>query len=188
MKNKRRLGFGFFTSLLLSILSACVHTDGPYRGKVIELETGNPIEGAVVAAIWMIEPYVHSERLCDAKETLTNQNGEFELPEGRCTSHPFAEMYKPEVVIFKPGYLAYPPLGATFEERKALMPGFTGDEFKDERQYNIIRLGNPKTKEQRRLSYSRTGFSDDEARKKLPILLRLLNEERKNLGLPGMEE
>lgn len=82
IKNTKQLVIGFVVILLCLISSACAHSDGPYRGKVVELETGNPIEGAVVAARWMIEPFVHSERVCDAKETLTDKNGEFELPKG----------------------------------------------------------------------------------------------------------
>ena len=58
-----------------------------------------------------------------------------------------------DIIVFKPGYLGYPPLGHTFEERKARMPDFTGDEFKDKNQYNIIKLGKPKTREERQFTY-----------------------------------
>jgi hypothetical protein len=83
--------------------------------------------------------------------------------------------------------LGYPPLGATFEERKARMPGFTGDQFQDKKQYNIIKLGRPKTQRDREstLDYAAGLCSSDEALDKLPMLLKLVNEVRKNLGLPG---
>jgi hypothetical protein len=194
LKKKTILLVLAFLILILIIISNSFglgwifYHDGPYRGKVVELETENPIEGAVVAARWTIEPFVHSERICDAKETITDKNGEFELPRCSCMGHPFAEMYKPSVIVFKPGYLAYPPLGNTPEEKKAKMPTFTGHEFKDKKQYYVIKLGKPKTQNERELTYGSTGFSDDETRKKLPILLKLLNEERKNLGLKGEEK
>lgn len=183
--NERQLFIGLIAFLILIILSACTHSDGPYRGKVIELETGNPIEGVVVAARWTIEPFVHSERICDMKETVTGNNGEFELPEGQCKGHPFAAMYKPSVVVFKPGYLGYPPLGYTPEERRARMPGFTGYEFQDEKQYYIIKLGKPKTLEERKftLTDAESLFIHNEALKKLPNLLKLTNEESRKLGL-----
>lgn len=182
--NERRLLLGFVAFLILIISYACTHSDGPYRGKVVELETGNPAEGAVVAAEWTIEPFVHSERICDAKETITDKNGGFELPEGSCISHPFAAMYKPYVVVFKPGYLSYPPSGNTPEERRAKMPDFTGKEFKDENQYYIIKLGKPKTRKERELTLTEAEFIlDDEVLRKLPTLLKLTNEENKNLGL-----
>lgn len=157
------------------------HSDGPYKGKVIDLETGEPIEGAVAAVVWYL-----THRFCDAKETVTDKNGEFLLPSGSCFSFwPFTEMDPAVVVVFKPGYLAYPPLGATFEERKARMPGFTGHEFQDKKKYNIIKLGRPKTRREKEftLSHAQSPLGNDEALPKLPILLKLTNEESKKLGL-----
>jgi len=181
MNNKVRVIIIAF--LVLTASTACAKSDGPYRGKVVELETGNPIEGAVVAARWTIEPFVHTERICDAKETITDKNGEFELPKGSCTSHPLAQMYKPSVVVFKPGYLGYPPLGNNPDERRVKMPDFTGHEFQDEKQYYIIKLGRPKTREEREftLNDAETLLIYDEILSKLPILLKLTNEENKSL-------
>jgi len=167
----------------LAILTACTHIDGPYRGKVVELETEKPIEGAVVAARWTIEPYIRPKKICDAKETITDKNGDFELPKGSCFCQPFAKIDKPLVVVFKPGYLGYPALGATQEERKAQAPGNTGNEFKKTNEYSVIKLGKPVAKEERDLTYLSIVFSDDETINKVPILLRLLNEERRNYEL-----
>ena len=164
-----------------NVLSAdfLYHSDGPYKGKVIDLETGEPIEGAVVAANWYL-----THRFCDAKETVTDKNGEFILPKGSCFSFwPFTEI-SARVVVFKPGYLGYEPLGSTFEERKARMPGFTGHEFQNKKEYNIIKLGRPKTRMEREFTLRTVDspFTDDESFQKLPILLRMINEERRNLG------
>jgi hypothetical protein len=57
--------------LLLTVPSAWAfdflyHSDGPYKGKVIDLETGEPIEGAVVAGAWILE-FSLSLTFCDAK-------------------------------------------------------------------------------------------------------------------------
>ena len=171
--------------VVLAGSSGCAHSDGPYKGKVVELDTGKPIEGAVVAGQWTIEPYVHSERICDTKETITDKNGEFELPKGSCWAHPFAIQSKPWVVVFKPGYLGYPPLGASQEDRKAQMPTFTGREFKDKKQYNTIRLGRPKMRTEREFTVSHAEglFHDNDIFGKLPNLLRLVNEESRTLGI-----
>lgn len=184
MKNRQRLTFSFLVFFLLLVLSACAHSDGPYKGKVVDIKTGKPIEGAVVAALWTIESVPHAQRTCDAEETITDKNGEFILPKGSCVSHPLAKIFKPDVVVFKPGYLGYPPLGYTQEERKAYMPNFTGDEFTDKNQYNIIELGKPKTREERELtqSHAQSPLTDGTI-SKLPILIKLVNEEGKNLGL-----
>jgi len=156
------------------------HSDGPYKGRVLDLETGEPIEGAVVAANWYL-----THRFCDAKETVTDKNGEFVLPKGSCFSFwPFTEMDPAHVVVFKPGYLGYEPLGSTFEERKVRMPGFTGHEFQNKKEYNIIKLGRPKTRMERELTLSHAEiFTFDECYDKLPILLRLVNEEGRSLGI-----
>lgn len=198
MKNSKKIVITLF--LLFVIFTANVYaggwiyySDGTYKGKVIDADTGEPIEGAVVAGVWELNLlYLKLSdplpRFCDAKEAVTNKNGEFVVPKASCVHlWPFGRIERPSFIVFKPGYLAYPPLGASPEEREAKMPGFR-EVFKDKNQYNIIRLGKPRTREERRLIYSSTGFSNDKARKQLPILLKLLNEERKNLGLPGKEE
>ncbi len=186
MKSKKQLIIGVAVVLLSLTSTACAHSDGPYKGKVVELETGKPIEGAVVAARWMIEPFVHSEKVCDTKETITDKNGEFILPKGSCTSHPLAQMYKPSVVVFKPAYLGYPPLGNNPEEKRVKMPSFTGNEFQDEKQYYVIKLGRPKTRDERELTLDEARsllyITDDEkVFEKLSILFRLVKEEEGNI-------
>jgi hypothetical protein len=163
------------------------HSDGPYKGRVIDLETGEPIEGAVVAGVWGLD-FGFINPFCDAKETLTDKKGEFILAKVWCfNSSPFAKIGG-EIIVFMPGYLGYPPIGATFEERKARMPGFTGQEFEHKGEYNIIKLGRPKTRWERVHTLEDnfgTAFSGyDESYKKLPILLRMADEERRALGLP----
>jgi hypothetical protein len=172
--------------LMLVGLSGCIHSDGPYRGKVVELDTGNPIEGAVVAGQWYIDYMINTQRICASKETLTDKNGEFELPSAWCfSSIPFVTLHKPNVVVFKPGYLGYPPLGASPEDRKAHMADFTGREFKKENDYNTIKLGRPKTRMEREftVSHAEGFFHDDNCLRKLPNLLKLTNEESRSLGL-----
>lgn len=162
------------------------HSDGAYRGKVVDLETGEPIEGAVVAGAWVLA--FNFTPFCDAKETVTDKNGEFILPKASCfTFWPLAEMDRMDIIVFKPGHLGYPPLGPSPEERGARMPGFTGKEFKDKKQYNIVKLGKPKTLEERKFTYDYASglFISDQAFKRMPQLLKLVNQERRNLGLKG---
>jgi hypothetical protein len=176
----------FLTSTNVLSADFLYHSDGPYKGKVVDLETGKPIEGAVVAGVWVLA--FNFTPFCDAKETVTDKNGEFILPKGSCFSFwPLAEMDRMGIIVFKPGYLGYPPLGYTFEERKARMPDLKGDEFKDKSQYYIIKLGKPKTREEREFTYDHTSglFITDQVFKQLPRLLELVNQERRNLGLKG---
>lgn len=161
--------------------------NGPYKGKVVELDTEKPIEGAVVAGSWHLEDMFGLPRFCDAVETTTNKNGEFVLPRAWCISlWPIARLNIPgEQVVFKPGYLAYPPLGSNQEQRRSYMPAFTGHEFENKKEYHIIALGRPKTQLERQLTFDDANnlFDWDEAIKKLPILLKLVNEEGKTLGV-----
>ncbi len=171
-----------------NVLSAdfLYHSDGPYRGKVLDLETGEAIEGAVVAGVWVLAS--NFTPFCDAKETMTVKDGEFILPKGSCFSlWPLAQMDRLDIIVFKPGYLGYPPLGPSPEERRARMPSFTGKEFKDGKQYNIIALGKPRTREEKESTYYGVGglFISDQVLKKLPQLLESVNQEGRNLGVKG---
>lgn len=188
----------FLISLFITIFASSIanaggwmfYTDGPYKGKVLDLETGAPIEGVVVAGVWLVKQYGGPggpiDTFCDAEETLTNKNGEFKVPRASCWHWwPFSTLGSPQFTVFKPGYLGYPPLGATQEERKARMPEFTGAEFMN-KAVSVIKLGRPKTREERIFTLNeaeRILFTQEvEIYKEMPNLLRLVNEENKELG------
>ncbi len=90
------------------------HTYGPYRGKVVDVETGAPIEGAVVFVKFNTEgglsPGGAVSRFVDAVEALTDANGEFEIPAQKVNAFRMFHNWDPyeSVIIFKPGYGAYP--------------------------------------------------------------------------------
>jgi|WetSurMetagenome_2_1015567.scaffolds.fasta_scaffold05123_3 hypothetical protein len=159
--------------------------DGPYKGKIVELETGAPIEGAIVAGNWALEAIPWS-LFCDAVETATDKNGEFVLPKAWCISfRPLAQLNKSSnVVVFKPGCLAYPPYGSNMEKRLSRMPKFTGDEFRDESQYYFIELGRATSREERiNAMHKAEGIMNYfDAYRRLPMLLELVQKENKELG------
>ncbi|MES0335927.1 MAG: hypothetical protein SFH39_06155 [Candidatus Magnetobacterium sp. LHC-1] len=101
----------------------------------MELETGKPIEGAVVAVEWTIE-YGIGVKSC-YKETITNKNGKFTLHAVSCsvlTYVPYlGKIVYHDIVIFKPGYLGYPPI----KTKKSL---YTGVKFDKAHRYNVIKL------------------------------------------------
>lgn len=56
--------------------------EGDYRGRVVDAETGDPIEGVVVAGIWYKEKINlagGNSIYTDAKEDLTDKNGQFNI-------------------------------------------------------------------------------------------------------------
>ncbi len=56
---------------------------GDYKGKVIDAETGEPIEGAAVLGVWYTEAATAGGTVStfyEARETLSDRNGEFTIP------------------------------------------------------------------------------------------------------------
>jgi len=109
------------TGLLLLVVAlmllpgcAITHKFGPYTGKVVDKETGEPIEGAVVfmqfytGTIW--NPGGRNLNYTDAVEYLTDTKGEFNIPAQRIfVFHPGDTWDDdPSVIIFKPGYGTFP--------------------------------------------------------------------------------
>ncbi|KJU83947.1 lipoprotein [Candidatus Magnetobacterium bavaricum] len=161
-----------------------IAVDGPYKGKVVELETGEPIEGAVVAGSWSLE-YFGGRKEC-FKETVTDKNGEFVLPTVICIS-PFlfrGDFGHPDVIVFKPGYLGYPP-----PDRNNSI--FTGDEFTTKSSYNVIRLGKATRPGERGATLMGIDFSffpfasNVEFKKQLPLFFELRKQEEEYLDKEG---
>ena len=79
--------------------------DGPYSGRVIDADTGAPVEGVVVLGVWnteQITPGGAVHNFHDARETVTDKNGEFEIPgKGLMILENVTPM---DVLIFKAGY------------------------------------------------------------------------------------
>lgn len=158
------------------------YSDGPYEGRVLDINTGEPIEGAVVVGEWRVDYYGGAagplSQFCDAQETLTDKGGHFKIPRASCFRFwPFAAMGPAKFIVFKPGFLGYPPID--FKPSH-----FTGKEF-DQKHNIIIKLGQPASRKERELTLGHAGLISERADEKLPILLRLQNEELKNLGIEG---
>lgn len=164
-----------------------------FKGKVIDADTKKPIEGAVVVASWSEEratPTGSTTRLKDVKETLTDKNGEWviEGPKGREMSNITAIITfitgtyitnTPEFIVFKPGYCSWPESSRIKAcEGKMRTYNFTVSENLGE----ILELPRLTNREDRLRSLpSRvSGYGADKKQKEF---IRLLNEERRHLGL-----
>ena len=192
MKNKFAVVL-FFTFMLFST-SAYAET---FKGRVIDADTKEPIEGAVVVASWHESTATiagGTSRFKDVKETLTDKNGEWKIrgPKGdRFIAQVFAMIpgiyytESPEFIIFKPGYCSYRAgFGIKACKEKMKVDNFTNSDNIGE----IVEL--PKlTKREDRLravgiSPSLAG-GDLATAKKLENFVRLLDKEERNLGLTG---
>lgn len=83
---------------------------GPYRGRVLDAQTGQPIPDAVVVILWqqIEDQTTGTRRLVTAQETFTDSQGEFvhdvRTIEGRLPTRTLA----PRLLMFKPGYSPVP--------------------------------------------------------------------------------
>lgn len=174
--------FKIFLLLVIALVllipsSGCAAVAGPWRGRVIDSETKAPIEGAVVVAVWYRSEFSVGgpvEHFNDARETMTDKDGKFEIPEYEYNPI-FRDKTRPEFYIFKPGYGAFP------NDRISPKEGAGYNLFINEG--TVVEL--PKLKsEKERLNIIRSiGYLTTEPRSKVPKFMKLFNMERKNLGI-----
>jgi hypothetical protein len=179
---------GFADSSVFASTGYIYYSDGPWRGMVIDAETKQPIEGAVVVAVWRkVYPHIivgHSHIL-DAKEVLTDNTGKFLMPKFRKFNFiPLASIEGPTFEIFKPGY-------TTFGEYEYFAKHFPQSPLRVDndslagmfKKGVVIELLKLKTREERGMNIP--GGPTDIGSDRLPLLYELINEERRNLGFEG---
>lgn len=170
------------------VLSASItFAGGPWKGKIIDIETKEPIEGAVVVAIWeRAYRSVSGDKtyFYEAKEVLTDKEGRFEIPAYTPINllPIISYIREPYFIIFKPGYLSLSD--RHLETNVINKPA----EFKrNGKMYRfapgIIELPKLKTREERLEAQSDAIPLGEVPDEKMPILLNLINAERKSLGL-----
>ena len=100
--------YTLFLCIILSAQTGCLYAmryDGPYHGKIVDEQTREPIEGVVVLGTWSVyhfSPAGGYHTYYDAREAVTDKNGEFVIPgEGLRI---FSSLEPMDFVIFKAGY------------------------------------------------------------------------------------
>lgn len=90
--------------LLILSVSGCSASSKGISGTVVDVETGKPIEGAVVLVEWTRTTGIGDKHTVSAKvaETVTDKEGKFKLP--GCYS-PFVNI--PDLAIYKKGYVTW---------------------------------------------------------------------------------
>jgi len=93
--------------ILVMLATGCTPflKDGPYEGYVVDIDTGKPIEGAVVALSWWkwyptVAGVVHN--CYDSDETTTDNHGYFRL-RGKGVRI-LSNLSEPYLVVLKEGY------------------------------------------------------------------------------------
>lgn len=154
----------------------------PYKGRVVEKDTGNPIPGAAVMVKYyeVLYGFETIERFIDAKEGLTNQNGEYfiqsewQLRRGG-TPYGQLQIFKPDYWVVEKYLLNFP--ATMFSSRFDHRFWNTG--------FQIYELNKLETKEERlrNLSDVDTGEVDPD---KIRHTIIYVDEERQYLGLKPM--
>jgi len=105
--------FGIIAMIVcLLCCSGCVsmlRIDGPYKGRVIDAETGKPVEGAVAHGTWSRvypNPAGSSSEYYDSYEVLTDKDGNFKIPGKGLLI--FSSIDDMSLTIFKAGYGQFP--------------------------------------------------------------------------------
>jgi len=104
MKSSKILIF-IFVSFCLGGCVTYFGYDGPYEGKVIDSDTGQPLEGAVVHGTWVKShpgPGGASSTYYNSKEVLTDKEGKFKIDGVGLLI--FSNVEEMEINIFKAGY------------------------------------------------------------------------------------
>lgn len=184
------VSFMLTSSGSLASSASLYYSDGPWKGNVIDAETKEPIEGAVVLAVWQKiypSPTGNQSYFFDAVETLTNKEGQFLikefkainiLPVIRWLDGPWFTIFKSEYTPFGNNYdyfHKYFPNSPLKVDRITL-----AELFKKGVTVELLRL---KTREERLMSLSGPGPVGGVPDDKMPTLINLINLERKELGL-----
>ena len=103
------LVWAFLTMLVLGLVLEIAEAGekwGPFRGRIVDVETGQGIEGAVALAIWeKVFPTVAGtmSEFYDVREVVSGPDGRFEIPR---REPPFftLNIREPDFKVFAPSY------------------------------------------------------------------------------------
>jgi hypothetical protein len=161
-----------------------------FKGKVIDVETKAPIEGAVVVVVYnkttlglgagTLSSIIH------VRETLTDKDGMFRIPAYTTIIQPFSWSSNATFIIFKPGYASVSgwsleeTLSKETDKKEVELPWIENKDLKFIFAPKLIELPKIRTGDERkraRMSVDISGADVDA--KDLPLLYKIINDERK---------
>ncbi|HEX9659058.1 MAG TPA: hypothetical protein VGA18_02120 [Rhodothermales bacterium] len=171
-----------FSFVACSLINPRTYTAGPYRGRVIDAETKEPVIGAVVLMYWVRESpglFMNRESFLSAEETLTDEGGRFVVGRWpRISLIPGTWVSQPYIFIYQPGYRRCP---AWCVGPPAPHEGGEGWVGAMQSGRAVFELPRAKTRQER--LEAQGGFPAAVPFKNMPALLQLVNRERLELGL-----
>ncbi len=195
----------------LSFAGWLIYHKPEFKGKVIDAETKEPIEGAAVVAIYEKHTLISGpgggySSVIKVKETLTDKSGDFYFPSYTTIIQPNSIEDTAEFIIYKPGYGSFPEYQITPSgiapvnqqvffskeigskgELELWVKGEKGPELRKAKViFGIVELPKLKTKEERLKAI--TYPLGDVKSKEIPLLYKAINEERRQFGLEAVGE
>lgn len=171
-------------------LSVPAKAAGPWKGRIIDIETKEPIESAVVLSVWervYRTPAGPNSYFYEAKEVLTDKEGRFEISSYTPINlFPLISYIRgPKFTFFKPEYLSLSSVdfGDFFLQGTKEAPVERKDIGGKTIRFapGVLELPRLKTREERKLNlYSLPPSIPDD---KMPKLIQLMNEEEIDIGL-----
>lgn len=112
MTSRKQIFVYLIACIATAVLSGCGATSIPspaFEEQVFDAETGAPLEGANVVAIWELrEQNIHGttfKQIADIRETVTDKDGRFSIPAVTIKNpERYVLSHNPLILIFKPGY------------------------------------------------------------------------------------
>ena len=188
-----------------------IYSKPAFKGRMIDSETKEPIEGVVVVAVYWesysfcLGPGGCSPEIAGIAETCTDKKGEFYIKPFTTWMGPFGYTGWTRFIIYKPGYASY----STREMVKELKPlksidpedffskeiGTKGtvtypplsDYAKDDKTttiettFGIAEMPRLKSREDKLMAFPYTPI--DYGAYDMPLLYKAVNEERKKFGM-----
>ena len=141
---------------------------GPFRGRIVDVDTGEPVPGAVALAIWLQNvptPVSGAQKYYDARVAVAGADGRFELPRRPA---PFFSSFidTPLIEYFTPGYALAEPIRSE--------AGFTTVRL---RKWGVL------TPEQELRHTVSSGIHVWIPQEKRPELIEIANNKRRAMGL-----
>lgn len=184
-----------------------------FKGRVIDADTKEPIEGAVAVVVYKKHTLISGPgggyaSVVSVKETLTDKNGDFYFPSYTTLIQPNSIEDYAEFIIYRPGYGSLPsfiapeqrirpPIGLSLGDLETFFSKEIGSQ--GEVEISVITIGNrtewksvkltfgivelPKLKTREERLKAQPSAPTDIRSKELPLLFRAINAERRRFGL-----
>jgi hypothetical protein len=175
-----------FSILLYGCFQRLVAYDGTYRGRIVDAETGEPLEGIVALGVWYTEtPSVGGGVMSyyDAREAVTDKNGDFSIPgQGLKVATNLLPM---RPIIFKAGY-AY--LQFFWDKESLNDERACGATVTWDGKIPVIPLRELSPEERKKITFSPPSPPSDAPYEKVRFYLKERNKDRIERGLKPLTE